>query len=108
MKIDNPLAKGIIENLGQRVADEMLAVTLEFKKGGTVFFSGNTPALGLPPEAFGPWEIQESDQDSLTVQMGPEDHSFRARLVFRDRDTFILSRLDKKEQDPIAFSRVRD
>jgi predicted Zn finger-like uncharacterized protein len=107
-----PVAQDFLKNIAQKAADELLAVTLEFKEGGkdggTVFFSGNTDCIGVPGESFGPWSITQIDDFIVTVKMGPEGKSFTAKLAFKDRDNFIFTRLDKENADPIAFSRVRD
>ena len=107
-----PIANDFLKNIGQKFADELLAVTIEFKDSGndtgTVFFSGNTDCVGVPGESFGPWAITQKDDFILTVKMGPEGKSFPAKLAFKDRDNFILTRLDRENADSIAFSRVRD
>jgi hypothetical protein len=40
--------------------------------------------------------------------MGPANAPFEARLAFRDRDSFSFTRLDKPDQAPILFTRLRD
>jgi hypothetical protein len=101
-------AQDIAGGLLQRVFDEAAGVTIDFKKSGRAFFSGNTAAIGLPPDSEGPYEILQRDEDMLLVRLGPDGAAFEARLSFRDRDTFVLTRPDRKDQAPIVFSRVKD
>jgi hypothetical protein len=103
-----PVAKQFLEALAQKAADKLLGVTIQFKPDGTAIYSGHTPSIGLPGEADGPWEILEEDGDMLVVRMGPANAPFKARLEFRDRDSFTLVRLDKAEVVPMRFSRVKD
>jgi hypothetical protein len=102
------VVSGFAESLVQKAADELLAVKLDFQPTGTVFFSGNTGSIGMPPESYGPWEILQTQGSILTVRMGPAGKEVEAKLAFRDRNTFILTRSDKEDQDPITFSRSRD
>jgi hypothetical protein len=104
----HPVAQGLLEALAQRAADELLEVRVEFKKGGTAFFSGNTASIGVPPDSDGPWEVVARDGDVLTVRLAPSGATFEARLAFRDPDTFTLTRLDQKDKQPLVFTRVKD
>jgi predicted Zn finger-like uncharacterized protein len=101
----NPLAEGFAKALIQKAADELMSTTITFKNSGTAFFSGNTEALGLPAESDSPWEILRSEGDFVTVKMGRADKSFEARLAFKDANSFTLTRLDKKDFEPILFKR---
>jgi hypothetical protein len=103
-----PAVGNILGGFAQLAADEMLAVTIDFKKGGTAFYTGNTDGLGLASAGDGPWEILEADRDVLVVRMGLANAPFEARLAFRDRDSFSFTRLDKPDQAPIMFTRVRN
>jgi hypothetical protein len=40
--------------------------------------------------------------------MGPSGKSFESRLSFLNRDSFTLTRLDKKDAAPVTFTRVND
>jgi hypothetical protein len=104
----HPVAGKFAEALAQHAADELLAVTLDFKKSGTVFFSGNTSTIGVSSESDSPWDILYSEGDVVAVRMGPRGEEFDARLAFRDKDTFILTRPDQKDQPPVVFKRVKD
>jgi predicted Zn finger-like uncharacterized protein len=104
----NPLASGFAQAFVQKAADELLAVVVDFKKGGTAFYSGNTEIIGMPAASDGPWEIVRADDDILIIRMGPKDKSFEARLAFRDRNNFSFTRTDKPDENPISFTRTND
>jgi hypothetical protein len=104
----SPTGQDIAVGLLQRAFNEATAVTIDFKKSGRAFFSGNTAAIDLPADSEGPYEILQRDEDFLVVRLGPQGGAFEARLSFRDRDTFVLTRTDGKDQAPIVFSRVVD
>jgi hypothetical protein len=101
----NPLALGFAQAIIQKGAEQLLAVEIDFRVGGTAFYSGNTGIVGMPQASDGPWQIVKSDNDILTVRMGPAGKSFEARLAFRDRDTFTLTRPDQPELNPVTFTR---
>jgi hypothetical protein len=101
----NPLALGFAQAIIQKGAEQLLAVEIEFKPGGTAFYSGNTGVIGMPAASDGPWQIVKTEGDIMTVRMGPPGKTFEARLAFRDRDTFTLTRLDQPGVDPITFTR---
>jgi hypothetical protein len=103
-----PLAGKLLGALGQRAADHLLAVNVQFNKSGAAFFSGNTSSIGVSGESDGTWEIVQAENDVLTVRMGPAKAPFEARLVFRDRDSFSFTRLDRKDDTSILFTRVVD
>jgi predicted Zn finger-like uncharacterized protein len=100
-----PIASGILGALAQKATDAIAAVEVDFKKSGNAFFTGNTACLGFESAADGPWEVVRRDEDIVIVRMGPADQTFEARLAFKDRDTFILTRPDKKEMPPVVFVR---
>jgi predicted Zn finger-like uncharacterized protein len=104
----HPLAKAFGQAVIQKAAERMLTVNVEFKKGGTAFFSGNTEAIGVSSGSDGPWEVIKSEGEVVIVRMGPVDKQFEARLAFRDRDTFNFTRLDQKDEPAIVFSRVKN
>ena len=104
----HPVAGKFAEAMAQHAADELLVVTLDFRKSGTVFFSGNTSTIGVSSESDSPWEVLYRDGDAVAVRMGPRGEEFDARLAFRDKDTFILTRLDQKDQPPVVFKRIRE
>jgi predicted Zn finger-like uncharacterized protein len=103
-----PVAGRFVEALTQKAADELLAITIQFNKGGQAFYSGNTKSIGIARESDGPYEVVQTDGDVLVVRMGPSSASFEARLLFRDRDSFTLTRLDKKDAPTVTFTRVKD
>jgi hypothetical protein len=103
-----PAAGDIAGGLLQMISREVAAVTIDFKKSGTAFFSGNTVHIGVPADSDGPWEIVQRDGDVLIVRMGPAGSSIEARLAFRDKDTFVLTRPNVKDQSPVVFARVTD
>jgi hypothetical protein len=104
----NPLIKGIAKTALSSLGAAQLAVTVEFKPTGTAFYSGNTAAIGVEPEADGSWQVLEDQGDILKVKMGSAEHPFEARLTLRDDDTFVLRRMDAAGKDipPIVFKRV--
>jgi predicted Zn finger-like uncharacterized protein len=101
----NPLALGFAQALIQKGAEQLLAVEIDFRQGGTAFYSGNTGIVGMPEASDGPWQIVKADNDVLIVRMGTPGKSFEARLAFRDRDTFTLTRPDQPNLDPVTFTR---
>jgi hypothetical protein len=107
-KVNNTLAEKFIGAISQKAADELLAVTIHFKDTGQAFYSGNTACIGIPGEGDGPWEVLSTAGDVLIVRMGPAKAPFEARLAFRDRDAFSLTRLDQQDASPILFTRVKD
>jgi predicted Zn finger-like uncharacterized protein len=105
----HPVAEKFLGALGQKAADELLSVTIVFKKNGTVFFSGKTDILNIPAESDGTWELVQGDEDAVIVRLEPGGGTpVEARLAFRDRNTFTFSRTDKKGETPLVFNRVRD
>ncbi len=44
----------------------------------------------------------------VTVKMGPADKPFEAKLAFKDKNTFVLTRPDKENFEPITFARVKE
>jgi hypothetical protein len=101
----NPLALGFAQAIIQKGAEQLLAVEIDFRKGGTAFYSGNTGIVGMPQASDGPWQIVKADNDILIVRMGPPGKSFEARLAFRDGDTFTFTRVDQPDMDPVTFTR---
>lgn len=101
-------AEGFLRMAAQKVSGEVLAVNIEFKNSGIAFYSGNSKALGVPAGADGPWKIIKTEGDIVTVQMGTSTEPFEARIAFRDRDNFSLSRRDQEDQPIILFERVKD
>jgi hypothetical protein len=109
----NPVVGKFLEGIGQKAADELLAITIHFKRSDTpqrghAFYSGHTSTLGLRGDADGDWEVVRAEGDVLTVRMGTARAPFEARLAFRDRDSFTLTRLDQKDQPPLLFTRVSE
>jgi hypothetical protein len=101
-------AEGFLRMAAQKFAGEVLPVNIEFKISGTAFYSGNSKALGVPAGADGPWKIIKTEGDIVTVQMGTSTEPFEARIAFRDRDNFSLTRTGQEDQAIILFERVKD
>jgi hypothetical protein len=102
-----PLVEGFVNAAVQGLANAFLSVRIRFKANGTAYYSGNTGALGLPPESDGPWYVISRQDDDLTVRLGTVDHPVEARIVFRDRNKFTLVRKDAPET-PLVFTRAAD
>jgi hypothetical protein len=103
----NTVVEGFVNAAVQGLANTFLAVRIRFKADGTAYYSGNTGALGLPPESDGPWYVIQRQKDVLTVRLGTIDHPVEARIVFRDRNKFTLFRKDAPEA-PLVFTRAGD
>jgi hypothetical protein len=101
----NPVAQGFVNAAVQGLANTFLSVRIQFKSEGTAYYSGNTGALGLPPESDGPWYVIKQEGDVFTVRLGTSDHPLQARIVFRERDKFTLVRQDAPDT-PLVFTRV--
>jgi hypothetical protein len=86
----NPLARGVARFLGQKVAEATMAVELDLRKGGLVFFRGETSVFGLPPDSDGTWEVESAEGDVIQFHFSTESKQFRGKLLFRDEDEFIL------------------
>jgi hypothetical protein len=95
----NPLARGVARFLGQKVAEATMAVELDLRKGGIVFFRGETSVLGLAPDADGTWEIESADGDVIQLHFGIENKQLRGKILFREEDEFIL-KLDQPVPAP--------
>jgi hypothetical protein len=103
-----PVARDFAQALAQKVADQLMTVTVEFKQSGRAYFGGKTDAIGVPSATDGPWEIVRTDEDIVFVKMGTADAPFEARLAFQNKNTFTLTRADKKDQAPVVFIREKD
>jgi len=101
----DPIAQNIAQVVAQTAANAFLSLQIEFRKDGTAFYSGNTHALRMPPEASGPWYEKSHTADTWTVRMGTNGDPFEARIDFRDRDHFVLTRVDAPDLPPISFHR---
>ncbi len=101
-------AGDIALGLLQRLADDFQPAEIDFRKDGKASFSGSTAIIDVPAGSEGPWEVVRREGDVLTVRMGAGGAAFEARLAFRDRDTFVLTRPDRKGQSPVVFTRVKD
>jgi hypothetical protein len=86
----NPLARGAAQFLGQRLAEATMFVEVDFHKGGTVFFRGNTSVLDLPPDSDGTWGVTSSDPDQIELRFGTETRQLQGKVLFRDKDEFTL------------------
>lgn len=103
----NPVVEGFVNAAVQGLANSFLSVRIRFKSDGTAYYSGNTDALGLPPESDGPWYVLKREKDALIVRLGTTGHPLQARIVFRDRNKFTLIRVDAPET-PLVFTRAND
>jgi hypothetical protein len=103
----NTVVEGFVNAAVQGLANAFLAVRIRFKSDGTAYYSGNTGALGLPPESDGPWYVIARQKDGFTIRLGTTDHPVEARVVFRDRNKFTLFLKDSSDT-PLVFSRAKD
>lgn len=103
----NTVVEGFVNAAVQGLANTFLSVRIRFKPNGTAYYSGNTGALGLPPESDGPWYVIARQRDGFTVRLGTADHPVEASVVFRDRNKFTLFRKDAPET-PLVFTRADD
>jgi hypothetical protein len=101
----SPVAQGFANAVVQGLANSFLSVRIQFKRDGLAYYSGNTGALGLPPESDGPWYVIKQQGDAYTVRLGTMDHPVEARIVFREPDKFSLSIKDSPDV-PMLFKRV--
>jgi hypothetical protein len=86
----NPLARGVARFLGQKVAEATMAVEIDLRKGGLVFFSGETSVFGLPPDSDGTWEVEAAEGDVIQFHFSTDSKQLRGKMLFRDADEFIL------------------
>jgi hypothetical protein len=86
----NPLARGAVRFLGQKLAEATMSVELDFRSNGRVFFRGNTEILGFPPDSDGTWEVSPVDVDLLQIRVGNETKQLQGKVLFRDKDEFTL------------------
>jgi hypothetical protein len=86
----NPLARGVARFLGQKVAEATMSIELDLRKGGIVFFRGETSVFGFPPDSDGTWEVESADGDVMQLHFGTESKQLRGKILFRDADEFIL------------------
>jgi hypothetical protein len=86
----NPLARGAARFLGQKLAEAMMSVQIEFRSNGIVFFRGNTDLFGLPSDSDGTWEVSSSAPDVLQIHFGVDNKQLQGKVVFRDKDEFTL------------------
>src|SRR5262245_13113955 len=86
----NPLARGAARFLGQKLAEAMMSVQIEFRANGIVFFRGNTDLIGLPSDSDGTWEVSSSAPDVLQIRFGVDNKQLQGRVLFRDKDEFTL------------------
>jgi hypothetical protein len=103
----NPLARGAAAFIGKKIAEATMSVEVDFHKGGTVFFRGNTDVLGLPPDSDGNWEVSESGPDLLQITFGTEKEQLRGKILFRDKDEFTL-KLDAPGPPPPAEAQGKE
>jgi hypothetical protein len=104
----HPVGEEFAGAILQHVADDLLAVIIDFKEGGTVFFSGKTDTIGMPANSDGTWSVRQREGDIMFVSLKVSGAELEARLAFRDKNTFVLTFPDKKELAPVVFSRVKE
>jgi hypothetical protein len=76
-----------------------MSVEVDFHKGGTVFFRGNTDVLGFPPDSDGTWEVSEAGSDLIRIAFGTDRKQLQGKVLFRDKDEFTL-KLDNTDSPP--------
>jgi hypothetical protein len=86
----NPLVSGAAKFFGQKLAEAMMSVEVDFRTGGTVFFRGNTAILNLPPDSDGTWQVSSSGADLIELRFGTETRQLEGKVLFRDKDEFTL------------------
>jgi hypothetical protein len=86
----NPLARGAARFLGQKLAEAMMSVQVDFRSNGIVFFRGNTDLLGLPSDSDGTWEVSSAAPDVFQIRFGIDGKQLQGKVVFRDKDEFTL------------------
>ncbi|MDX1948089.1 MAG: hypothetical protein SFU86_22010 [Pirellulaceae bacterium] len=112
----NPLAEGAAKFFGNAFASAALSCEVEFKATGTVFFRGNTDALGVPPDSDGKWEATSTGADTANVKLTAGDKQISGSVVFRDKDEFTLkfesvtvdpaTKAETKVPTSIVFKRI--
>src|SRR5262249_13808428 len=85
----NPAVEGFVEMIIQKGADELLTVTLDFRRGGAVSISGNTRFIGVSDEFDGSWEVLERRDDVYLLRLYTREASIDVRLTLHDRRTFL-------------------
>src|SRR5262249_30997398 len=96
-----PLAQGVAQFLGRKLAEATMAVELDLRESGTAFFRGNTAVLGLPPDSDGTWEVLSANPDLIEIRLGTSEKQLKGKAVIRDKDEFIL-KLEEAPQPPSA------
>ena len=86
----NPLAQGAARFLGNALAKATMSVEIDLRPSGSVFFSGNTEMLGLPPDSEGTWDVVSANDDVAHVEFDVDDKTYVAKIVLRDADEFML------------------
>jgi hypothetical protein len=121
----NPLVSGAAKFFGQKIAEATMSVEVDFHKGGTVFFRGNTEVLNFPPDSDGSWEVSSSGPDQIELRFGTETRQLEGKVLFRDKDEFTLklknagalappsqgqdaAKLQKQPTASLVFKRVKD
>ena len=71
------------------------------RPSGTVFVTGNTELLGLPPDSEGEWSVVSANDDVAHVEFEIGDKTYPAKLVLRDADEFML-KMEPPAEPPAA------
>jgi hypothetical protein len=86
----NPLAQGAARFLGSALAKATMWVEIDMRPSGTVFVTGNTELVGLPPDAEGEWSVVTANDDVAHVEFEIAGRIYPAKIVLRDADEFML------------------
>jgi hypothetical protein len=86
----NPLARGAVRFLGQKLADATMSIELDLRANGRAFFRGNTEVIGLASDSDGTWQVSPMDSDLLKVSLGTDTTQLQGQILFRDDDEFTL------------------
>jgi hypothetical protein len=84
------LTQGAARFLGNVLARVTMAVDVDFRESGNVFFRGNTAALGLPADCDGTWKVLSADADTAQIEIVVDGKPLPAKILFHDADEFTL------------------
>jgi len=84
------IVRGLAKMGAQFVANKTMAVEIDFKVGGTVFFRGNTELLDLPKDSDGTWSVKGDNLDQFDITFGTAAKQLHGKVLFRNKDEFSL------------------